>query len=90
MNEYCSLIDDLLANQPWWYGEQWSVVDAQLYWIYWRVAGTDYDVGPFGNFQEHAKRMEDRPSTQRALAHEGEAQAQHEAEGLAFEPPSIE
>ncbi len=89
MNEYFELIDARLSKHAWWYGEQWSVVDAYLYWIFWRSAGADYDVSGFSNFQEHAERMEDRPSTQRALAREAKSQAELEAEGLAFVPPSM-
>lgn len=89
MNEYFGLINDRLADQRWWYGDEWSVMDAFLYWIYWRCAGADYDVNPYPNFREHAARMEARPATQRALSREVEAQAQLESEGLAFTPPSM-
>ena len=89
MNEYFGLINDRLADRPWWYGDNWSVVDAYLYWIYWRCAGADYDISPFGNYSAHAERIEQRPATQRALAREAEAKAQLEAEGLMFVPPPI-
>jgi len=89
MNEYFSLINDRLADHPWWYGDQWSVVDAYLYWIYWRCDGADFNVEPYANYTAHASRMEDRPSTQRALARESELQAQLESEGLVFTPPSM-
>lgn len=90
MNEYFGLIDERLADRQWWYGDAWSVMDAYLYWIYWRCAGADYDIAPFSNFQGHAEHMEARPATQRALEREAKAQAQLEAEGLAFKPPSME
>ena len=89
MNEYFGLVNERLSDRPWWYGETWSVVDAYLYWIYWRSVGADYDVGPFTNFSAHASRMEERPSTQRALARESKLQAQLESEGLVFTPPSV-
>ncbi len=89
MNEYFGLIDERLTSQPWWYGDEWSVVDAYLYWIFWRCQGASYDVEPFANFQGHAERMEARPSVQRALAREAEAQAQLESEGLVFKPPPM-
>lgn len=89
MNEFFSLIDERLDGQPWWYGDGWSVMDAYLYWIYWRSAGADYDVQPYPNFADHAMRMEARPAVQRALAREADATAQLEAEGLAFNPPSV-
>ena len=89
MSEYFRLIDDRLTNRSWWYGDEWSVMDAYLYWIFWRCEGADYDVEPYPNYADHAKRMEARPAVQRALQREAIAQAQLEAEGLAFKPPPI-
>ena len=89
MNEYFALVDDRLSTQPWWYGDDWSAMDAYLYWVFWRCEGADYDVNPYPNFVEHAARMEARPATQRALAREAEAQAQLESEGLSFKPPAM-
>ena len=84
MTEYFELIDNRLSTQPWWYGDQWSIVDAYLYWIFWRVEGADFDVSPYPNYADHAKRMEARPAVQRALEREYEAQRQLESEGLTF------
>lgn len=89
MSEYFRLIDDRLTNQSWWYGDKWSVMDAYLYWIFWRCEGADYNVEPYPNYADHAKRMEARPAVQRALQREATAQAQLEAEGLAFKPPPL-
>lgn len=89
MNDFFQLIDDRLANNSWWYGDDWSVMDAYLYWVFWRCEGAGYDVQPFPNYADHAKRMEARPAVQRALQREGIAQAQLEAEGLAFKPPPL-
>ena len=88
MNENFALVNKRLTDQPWWYGDDWSAMDAYLYWIYWRCEGADYDVTPYSNYQAQAERMESRPATKRALAREAEAQAQLEAEGLTFKPPS--
>lgn len=89
MNEYFGLINHRLADQSWWYGDNWSVMDAYLYWVFWRCEGADYDVNLFPHFKDHAKRMEARPAVQRALEREAAAQSQLEAEGLAFKPPPI-
>ncbi|MDT8398589.1 MAG: glutathione S-transferase family protein [Pseudomonadales bacterium] len=86
MDEYFRLIEDRLDGKPWWYGDNWSVMDAYLYWIYWRVEGAGYAVGDFNNYQAHKSRMENRPAVQRALARENEALAQLEKEGLVFTP----
>lgn len=89
MSEYFKLIDERLSEGPWWYGENWSAIDAYLYWIYWRVEGADFPVGNYASFQDHKSRMELRPAVQKALAREAEAIKQLESEGLTFTPPKI-
>lgn len=89
MDEYFQLIEDRLAQGPWWYGEQWSAVDAYLYWIRWRVVGANYDSSHYPRFNDHARRLEERPAVKRALAREAELQAILEAEGLVFTPPPL-
>ena len=90
MNEYFQLIDSRLDGQPWWYGDQWSVMDAYLYWIYWRCEGAGYPADGYPHYQAHAAGMEARDSTQKALAREAEAQKQLESEGLVFTPPPLD
>jgi glutathione S-transferase len=89
MDEYFQLVEDRLSVGPRWYGETWSAMDAYLYWVFWRVEGAGYDVSRFSRFAAHARAMEQRPAVQRALAREEAAQAQLEAEGLAFLPPKV-
>ena len=87
MADNFELIESRLADQRWWYGDTWSALDAYLYWVFWRVAGAEFDVRPYPNYRDHAARMEQRPSVRRALAREDEAQKILEREGLAFVPP---
>lgn len=89
MDEYFQVIEDRLDVGPWWYGAEWSMMDGYLYWIFWRVEGAGYDVSRFPRFTTHARAMEARPAVQRAIAREEAAQAQLEAEGLAFVPPKV-
>lgn len=89
MQDHFALIEQRLEVGPWWYGDAWSVMDAYLYWIYWRVAGADFDVTPYPRFSDHAERMEQRPAVRRALQREADAQAILEKEGLAFVPPKL-
>jgi glutathione S-transferase len=89
MDEYFELVEERLGDGRWWYGDAWSTMDGYLYWVFWRVEGAGYDVSRFPRFAAHARAMEQRPAVQRALAHEDAAQAQLEAEGLAFVPPKI-
>lgn len=89
MDEYFQLIEDRLAAGSWWYGGDWSAMDGYLYWVFWRVEGAGYDVSRYPRFAAHARAMEARPAVQRAVAREEAAQAQLEAEGLAFVPPKV-
>ena len=89
MHEYFRLIDDRLNGQSWWYGDNWSVMDAYLYWIFWRVEGEEYPVDDYPNFQAHKNRMEQRGAVQRALAREARLMAQLQEEGLVFTPPPL-
>jgi glutathione S-transferase len=87
LTEFFEYIENRLTGQPWWYGNQWSAMDAYLYWVFWRVEGADFDVTPFPHFKDHCRRMEERPAVQRAWQRENAATAQLEAEGLNFKPP---
>jgi glutathione S-transferase len=89
MDQYFQLVEDRLSAGCWWYGDEWSAMDGYLYWVFWRVEGAGYDVSRFPAFAAHARAMAQRPAVQRALAREEAAQAQLEAEGLAFVPPKI-
>ncbi len=89
MDEYFQLIEDRLADRSWWYGDEWSVLDGYLYWVFWRVEGAGYDVTRFPRFTAHARAMEQRPAVQQAVANEERAQAQLVAEGLVFNPPPV-
>jgi len=89
MDEYFAVVEDRLARGPWWYEGQWSVMDGYLYWVFWRVEGAGYNVMRFPRFLAHARAMERRPGTQRALAREDAVQAALEAEGSAFTPPTV-
>ena len=82
MEEFFGLIESRLTDQPWWYGDQWTAMDAYLYWVFWRVEGADFDVTPYPRFKDHSRRVEERPAVQRTLAREKAAESQLEAEGL--------
>ena len=89
MDEYFQLIEDRLQTHSWWYGDQWSAMDGYLFWVFWRVQGANYDVSRFPYFCDHARRMQQRPAVQRAIAREDEAQKILQSEGLVFVPPTF-
>ena len=64
------LIEDRLSTQNWWYGAQWSIIDAYLFWVWTRITGVGFDKAPFPNITAHEARMMERPSVQRAMERE--------------------
>lgn len=62
------LIERRLEKGPWWYGEQWSVLDAYINWVWFRVTGAGFDPSLYPNFAGHNEDMMERPSVERALA----------------------
>lgn len=89
MDEFFQLIDNQLADQQWWYQDQWSAMDAYLYWCFWRVQGAGYPVEKFPHYCAHAQRMEQRPAVKKAIARDEEAIKVLESEGLLFTPKKI-
>jgi len=86
LREYFQLVEERLEGSDWWYGDAWSVMDAYLYWVFWRVEGAGFPVADYPRYFDHARRIEQRPSVQRAMAREAEAERQLEAEGLSVKP----
>jgi glutathione S-transferase len=76
-------LERALDEAPWVLGDAWSVLDAYLFWVWFRIAGAGFDVAPFPNIAAHHVRMGERPAVQRALAREDAAQAELAARGLA-------
>jgi glutathione S-transferase len=89
MDANFELIEARLEQNQWWYGDQWSAMDAYLYWVFWRVEGAGYEVARFPHFSDHARAMEKRDSV--INTHKLESNAQHtlEKEGLAWVPPEV-
>ena len=85
-----AMIDARLSEGPWWYGESWSTMDAYLQWIFWRVAGADFDVTPYPHLRAHSERMASRPALVRAMQREADLLATLEAEGMNFTPPPFQ
>jgi glutathione S-transferase len=77
------LIERRLADNEWWFGEQWSIMDAYINWVWFRVTGTAFDASEYPNFGRHDRRIRERPSVQRALQRNREAAEQLDAQGLA-------
>lgn len=75
-----------LQHQPWLAGEQWSVLDAYLHWVWFRITGAGFDSAPFPRISAHYARTLERPSVHRAIAREAEAVRDLESRGLMPRP----
>jgi glutathione S-transferase len=64
------IVENTIGRGPWWYGDDWSIQDAYVYWIWARIVSVNYDTSGLPNWAAHATRMESRPAVQRALAAE--------------------
>lgn len=80
-------INERLAQQPWLLGDGWSVLDAYLYWVWFRITGAGFDPTSFAALANHTARMEQRPAVKRALQREAEAEATLAELGLAVPMP---
>jgi glutathione S-transferase len=63
-----ALIDRRLAENRWWFGDSWSILDAYINWIWFRVTGTRFDVSEYAHFARHDGQMQQRLAVQRALS----------------------
>ena len=78
-----AMIDRRLADARWWYGDRWSIVDAYINWVWFRVTGTAFDGSDFPNFARHDRDIRQRPAVERALRVSDELAKQLAAQGLA-------
>lgn len=70
MQPVLSMIDQRLSGQSWWYGDRWSIVDAYLFWTWWRIGVVGFVQDDFPNLIDHASRILERPSVARAMQRE--------------------
>src|SRR5947208_7687049 len=61
--------DDLLAGREYFF-DHFSAPDAHFFWCCRRATQLGVDVSGFRNVAAHFKRMQERPSVQKLLAHE--------------------
>ncbi len=80
-------MEQRLAGQAWMLGNDWSIIDAYLAWIWFRTTGAGFDPQTFPAVNSHYAAASARPSALAALAHEAQAQDELKARGLFFQPP---
>lgn len=82
------LVEKRLDDGAWWYGGQWSIMDAYLSWIYSSLEKAALSFEEYPNYSDHYRRNGERPSVQRAVSRENEALKLLESQGLLFKPPA--
>ncbi len=82
-------VEARLAANDWYFGADWSVLDAYIAWIWFRITGAGFGEDPFPAFRDHYRRAMARPSALAALAREAEAERELDARGLLFRPPFV-
>ena len=83
MHPMAEVVEARLKGHTWWYDTGWSIMDAYIFWVAYRITGGGFPTDNYPLWTAHAQRMKARPSVQRALAQEAKLQATLEAEGLA-------
>ncbi|WP_120076077.1 glutathione S-transferase family protein [Aurantiacibacter odishensis] len=63
-------IDELLQKQEWYLEEGWSILDAYVAWIWFRITDAGFDPGGFTALSAHFTKSSQRPSSLAALARE--------------------
>lgn len=79
-------VEARLAASEWYFGERWSVLDAYIAWIWFRLTGNGFDASAFPAIAAHYARAMARPSAQAALDRESAAEQDLAARGLLFRP----
>ena len=69
LGKQLDILESILTDQEWVLG-QWSVADAYAFWVWTRLQGAPIDLTTRSRLADHARRMQERPSVQRALAKE--------------------
>ena len=58
MHRYFAVAEDRLTNQKYWYGDDWSVMDTYLGWVFHRVVDESIDVSNYPHFSAMMGRYE--------------------------------
>jgi len=87
MVQSLAMAERRLTEGPWWYGESWSLMDAYLNWVWFRITGAGFNPDPFPALSDHDRRMAERAAVRRAVDLEAALDARLEAAGLRFTPP---
>jgi glutathione S-transferase len=76
-------VDRRFAQQHWWYGDQWSILDVYIYWCISTAGVAGLDLAKRPSLQGYLARVRARPSFDRATKRE---QVALEAAGIQLPP----
>lgn len=82
MRDQLQPIEDSLHHNAWVAGDAWSIIDAYLQWVVFRITGAGFDISPFPKISAHYENMLQMPAVERALGREAEAETYLESKGL--------
>ena len=82
-------IEDRLSRRPWWYGDQWSVIDSYLNWAMSGFMAERLDLAQKPVLLDHEKRLHALPFHAQAVAREREGLAAPPVLGQAFATPGL-
>lgn len=63
------IADDMLAGRAWFF-DHFTTIDTYFYWAFRRALSFKLDLSQFAHCTAHLRRVEQRPSVQKVLAHE--------------------
>ncbi len=55
------------SSGSWWYGDEWSAMDAYIFWVFNRVIPCGFDVSRYPKFVSHDRNMRERAGVKSAL-----------------------
>ncbi|MFA3790074.1 glutathione S-transferase family protein [Aliiglaciecola sp. SL4] len=70
LHEGLTWVEQRLADSTWWYGEQWSAMDAYIFWIITRLQRCNFSLSDLPNLAQHTENMLKRDSVIWALEKE--------------------
>jgi glutathione S-transferase len=62
MHPNFDLIERRLGISRSWYGDHWSIVDAYINWVWFRVTGTQFDGSAYPILRRHDAQMKELPA----------------------------
>ena len=63
-------LDEAMWQRPWWYGEEWSILDTYFWWAYINAEFGGFPLEGLEGIAAHRARNEAHPALRRALARE--------------------